>query len=287
MRDQAVDLLIRKLATDGMPPWVVTLGAMAAISVVLSILRGGRSSAGPHATGGTDSAFPGSDPTRLSPDLRTVHVAGRSYDVEARFGQILTATTTTETGAPAAKNTQSTIGMRGIDGREENLTLTNTRLEPYAGQVVSLLLRRKNETQHDCLLAYANEPGQWIEVGLKPIQRAHEVPMFAAWATATVVGTFGGVWGLMAAFLAFANGRFPVRVDISTWVIALLVSALVARVLVAMAGFVIVTIRNGQFRSGYLGRYKTFFEQATPEVVKRLGGVGGTVEGKRAAASGG
>jgi hypothetical protein len=81
----------------------------------------------------------------------------------------------------------------------------NAGLEPHAGQVVSLLMRRTNETQYDCLLAYANETGQWVDFGSKPMLRAHAVPIFAAWMVATVVGTLGGAWGLMAAFLAFSH----------------------------------------------------------------------------------
>jgi len=286
MKDDALDLLIRELATAGLTRWFVTLAAMAAIAVVLSIRRGRRSSAGSDTTGGA-GATPGSDPTQLPPDLGTVHVLGRSYNVEVRFGQVLAATTTTDAGAPNGMNTLNRIRMRGIDGREETFRLMDAGLEPRVGRIVSLLMRRNNDNEYDCLLAYENETGQWVDFRSEPIQRAHEVPTFAAWALATVVGTLGGVWGLMAAFLAFANGRFPVRVDASTWLIALLSAALVARVLVALVGSAIVAIRNGQFRSGYGKRYKAFFEQATPEVTKRLGSVGGTVEGRRAAASGG
>jgi hypothetical protein len=49
----------------------------------------------------------------------------------------------------------------------------------------------------------------------------------------------------------------------------------VARLLASMAASMIQIVRNGQFRSRYWGRYKAFFTEAAPEVMKRLAGVEG------------
>src|SRR5690349_9237632 len=76
------------------------------------------------------------------------------------------------------------------------------------------------------------------------------VPVSATWTIATLVGAVGGVWGLMAAFLAFADGRFPVRVDLSTCVIAFMASALIARLLIGSMGMVFASIRNAKSQRG-------------------------------------
>lgn len=281
--------MIKYLSMEAVPRWWLTFAAMFAAALLVAVFGPGRGRPKQGAAG--DEKGP-----QLPPSLRSVHVLGKTYALDTYSGQVTDEKTWSETdvhvshtvsgpGTPESSwpttsqvsvTTTTTkkdrVWLRYPDGGEGAWHFTNGQLAVARGQLVSLVTRGTKQGNHDCLIGYNHNSGQFDTFNFRA---AHAIPQLWTWLGATAVGTLGAAWGWTAAiesFMAqFAPGMPATPMDTYVWIVAFCAAAIVALVPYFVALLAIPGIRTLQFRTRYLPGIRQFLQSSTPELRQQLG----------------
>lgn len=208
----------------------------------------------------------------LPEELGTVHVLGRSYDVEACSGTVMEKESHTEqsvhvqtsgggatvigdqvVSTPTQVHVQTEITrkdclwVRDASGRESAWNFQNAALQVRAGHVVSALVRSTPEGKAEFLLAYNHTTGQLDH--FDGLSRAHQPRRLAAWIATSVLGAALVLLALRA-FVA-PGGDVPLGAlfQPSNWPGPLILASVVAAVTVPVCAAFLRNLRTRAFLS--------------------------------------
>jgi hypothetical protein len=206
----------------------------------------------------------------LPAELRTVHVLGRSYEVEACSGTVVekqshteqrvhvqtsgggasvigdqVVTTPTQVHVQTETTRMDCLWVRDADGNESAWNFQNAALQVRAGHAVSALVRSTPEGTADFLLAFNHATGQLDRFG--GLTRAHQPRRLGAWVATTLLGAAMVLLALRA-FVA-PGGDVPLGAlfQPSNWAGPLALAAVVAGITVPVSAAFLRNLRTRAF----------------------------------------
>ncbi|MCK6449021.1 MAG: hypothetical protein L6Q99_21710 [Planctomycetes bacterium] len=258
------------------PYWIAALIVVLVASPLLVLLLDRRRLPAPAS--GRDS---------LPNELRTVHVLGRSYEVEAHSGTVVekeshveqrlhvhttgggatvvgdqVSVTPTQLHAHTEITRKDCLWVRDAAGRESPWNFTNASLQARAGHRVCALARPAADAKTEFLLAFNRTTGQLDT--FDGLSRAHQPRRLLAWFATSVVGAAMVLLAMRAVVdHSGANLNLPTLFQVGNWTAPLIVAGAVAAVTVPISAAVLRGLRTRTFVARHAPAFRKHFETLT------------------------
>lgn len=275
-----VAAVMAHLKVSAVPRWWLTLAVMCVVTAVLATLRVGSRSQPGSASDGKSQQLP--------PDLRSVAVLGARYSLDVFQGKVLSEKTWTETttrteftggqwqtpglvyppwAAPGhvsmstATTRKDQVMLRYADGSAGAWSFTNSKLAVAPDQVISLIARRTQPGDYDCLMGYNHETRQLLTFNFGGV---HSIASLASWLGATAAGAAGLVWGWQAGMQSYMSQAMPGTPasppGLFLWAVMAGCAAVIAIVPLTIARIVVPWLRTAVFKRRYLPGIRRFLQ---------------------------
>ncbi len=258
------------------PYWILALIVLFIASPLLVLLFDRRNLPAPAGIQGS-----------LPPDLRTVRVLGRSYQVAASSGTVVdkeshieerlhvstsggvatvigdqVSVTPTQVHAHTQITRKDCLWVRDASGHEEAWNFTNAALQARAGHKLSALVRPASEGNAEFLLAYNHTTGQ-LE-SFNGLARAHQPRRLLAWLATSALGA-------ALILLALRNVvdpsgtivNLPALFQRGNWSGPLIPGAILAAVSVPLSAALLRGLRTRSFMARYTPAFRKHFEKSS------------------------
>jgi len=285
--------LLQYLRTFAVPRWWMTFAAMCIAPWLLALIGlGSRNSS---------AAISGKGP-QMTDHLRSVSILGSKYDLDVYTCNVMsekswtetTVETTTTVGGnwtpsgswqtPMSPSTHVSVSSTSVkkdqvrvrypDRTRGTWEFTNVNFVVAPGDIISLVARRVGD-QHECLLGYNHDSGQFLSFNLL---HTHAISGKLTWLVVAVLGALGASWGWSAAILAVINDYGPqlglpagvpaTPMDTTLWITAFVIGSVVASLPLLVCSLLLPRIRTMIFKPTVMPGVKHFLQVATTDARK-------------------